>query len=97
MSSNNDPIVCVATPTLKGHTIIDSGNPETLVGLSPPMYVQHVDVRNSIFVFLFFDQITVTQSGALSIHSWLSHVSSFKTRPFVFNKDPVLTLDRYLK
>jgi WD40 repeat protein len=66
--SSQDPIVFVSIPAVRGHAIIESGNPEKL--------------------------ITVTASGVLNIHSWLSAHFAFKKRPFVFHIDPNTYEDR---
>ena len=39
----------------------------------------------------------VTMSGAVSVHSWLAyHATYYKSRPFVFNKDPNSYNDRFV-
>ena len=100
MSEESDAVVFIATPAMSCHTIINTGNLETLVSAATTAqaikFERGCSYPTSIMCLLTpSPKMCVTTSGTVSVHSWLAHhVTYSKSRPFVFNKDPNSYNDR---
>ncbi len=104
VSEESDAVVFVATPAMSSHTIINTGNPETLV--SAAAMAQAIKSERGcsyptsmmcLLPPLPSPKVCVTTSGAVSVHSWLAHHATYsKSRPFIFNKDPNSYNDRFV-
>ena len=85
---NSEPLIMVASPTVKLDTIIASGNPELVVRL-----IYYNNRRYAVLLSPPPPQVTITNSGLANTHDWLPF-SNNKSKSFTFELDHNIHLDK---
>jgi len=105
VSEESDAVVFIATPAMSSHTIINTGNSETLVSTATMAQAIKSECGCSYPTSMMCiltplpppHKVCATTSGAVSVHSWLAHHATYtKSRPFIFNKGPNSYNDRFV-